>query len=64
MKTPFPKLSAPADRALASVGIECIEDLSRLTEEELAALHGMGPNAIGKLKEAMRTAGVDFVNSR
>jgi hypothetical protein len=36
------------------------KQLARLTEAEIAALHGMGPNAIGKLRTALRTEGLAF----
>jgi hypothetical protein len=57
MVTPLPKVSAPAQRALASRHIESIEDLAKLPEKDIAALHGMGPNALGKLKAPMALAG-------
>lgn len=59
----LPKIAAPAMRALASVRVEKVEDLARFTEKEIADLHGMGPNALGKLKEAMKAAGVEFKSS-
>lgn len=54
MNTPFPKTSAPARRALDNAGIASLEELSKHTEKEIAALHGMGPKAIRILKEAMQ----------
>ena len=56
----LPKLAAPAMRALASIQVESVENLARFTEKEITDLHGMGPNALGKLKEAMKAAGVEF----
>jgi len=56
----LPKLAAPAQRALAAAKIAKLEDLTRHTEAGLAALHGMGPNALGKLKAAMKEAGLRF----
>lgn len=58
--TSLPKLAAPAMRALASAGIESLEDLARFTREEVANLHGMGPNALGKLESAMVDAEIEF----
>ena len=49
----LPKISAPAQRALASAGITNLKQLSKFTEAEVAQLHGMGPNALGKLREAL-----------
>jgi len=60
VKTPIPKLSAPANRALANEGIACLEDLAKYSEKQIAALHGMGPNAMGRLKTAMAEANVSF----
>ena len=57
-KTALPKLAAPALRALVAADIHCLEDLSSITERELASLHGMGPNAISKLKFAMEERGI------
>jgi hypothetical protein len=56
----LPKLAAPAQRALAGKGITTLKQLSRFTESEIAELHGMGPNALGKLREALKAAGLSF----
>ncbi|MFN8434051.1 MAG: DUF1801 domain-containing protein [Anaerolineales bacterium] len=56
----LPKISAPAQRALASAGITDLKQLSKLTEAEVAQLHGMGPNALGKLREALKVNGLSF----
>ncbi|CAN5164200.1 hypothetical protein BH10PLA2_BH10PLA2_24380 [soil metagenome] len=55
---PFPKgVAAPAQRALASIGITRLDQLTRVTESKLQALHGMGPKAIEALKQALREMG-------
>lgn len=59
-KTPFPKLSAPALRALAAAGYTHLEQLVGVSEAELAKLHGMGPNALAKLQAALEEIGVSF----
>ena len=56
----FPSLAAPARRALAGAGVDRVEQLARLTEAEVAALHGMGPNAMLTLKALMAAKGVAF----
>ena len=56
----LPKISAPAQRALASAGIANLKQLSKFTEVEVAQLHGMGPNALGKLREALKANGLFF----
>lgn len=50
----FPKLGAPAQRALANAGIAKLRDLARWREPDLMALHGMGPKAMLALKVVMR----------
>lgn len=59
-ETDFPKLSAPAQRALANAGYLNLNQLTKVTEAELAKLHGMGPNALGKLKQALAERGISF----
>ena len=56
----LPKLAAPAQRALAGAGIANLSQLARKTEVEVASLHGMGPNALGKLKDALKAIGLSF----
>lgn len=60
MATDLPKISAPAQRALASIDISSLEQLQKHTRKEIANLHGMGPNALGKLEMAMKENGLDF----
>lgn len=60
MKTPLPKISAPALRALDSIKVYTLEDLSVRTEEEILGLHGFGKNGMKMLSEAMKAAGVEF----
>jgi len=38
------KLSRPAQRAIQSVGITTIEELSKYSEKEIFELHGIGKN--------------------
>lgn len=47
------KLSQPARRALSHAGYNRLEDLTRITEKELLALHGMGPKALDQLRQAL-----------
>jgi DNA-directed RNA polymerase alpha subunit len=57
----FPaRLAAPARRALANAGFTKLPDLTRISEAELAKLHGMGPKALGQLREALAGAGLSF----
>ena len=41
--TDLPKIGKPATNALATVGIDQIEQLSSVTKSNLAHLHGVGP---------------------
>ncbi|MBS1702081.1 MAG: hypothetical protein JST12_10500 [Armatimonadetes bacterium] len=56
----LPKIAQPAVRALNSVGVTTLEQLQNFTEPEIKTLHGMGPNALGKLKAAMAEKGLNF----
>jgi hypothetical protein len=62
--TPLPLLAAHARRALAAAGVQSIEDLGRFREAEIAALHGMGPNAMSVLRQAMDQAGQSYRGER
>jgi hypothetical protein len=57
----LPKLAAPARRALAGAGILRLEQLSRMSEGELAQLHGIGPNAIETIRRALKEQGLSFL---
>src|SRR5262245_22077424 len=46
-------VSKRALRALASIGVTRLDQVTRFTEAELLALHGMGPKAIGIIKAAL-----------
>jgi DNA-directed RNA polymerase alpha subunit len=50
-------LSGAALRALAHAGIGSMAQLSRRSEAELRALHGMGPKAVRILKSALAQQG-------
>lgn len=60
IKNNLPKTSAPAQRALDGVGIASLEQLSQFSEAEIAKLHGMGPKALGILREALTANGLAF----
>jgi hypothetical protein len=53
-------LPAPAQRALMAANLTTVTDLRRCSEARIMALHGMGPNAMTRLKKAMAEAGVEF----
>lgn len=60
----LPKLASPAQRALAGAGITQLNQLTRMTEAELLKLHGMGPNAIQKLRAALKEKGLSFLSEK
>lgn len=56
----FDGLAAPARRALAGAGYRSLADLTRATEAEVAALHGMGPNAMKRLRDRLAERALSF----
>ena len=63
--TPFPTgVAKPAQRALASIGVTRLDQLTRVTRAELLALHGMGPQALRALEDALRAQGKSLAKER
>jgi hypothetical protein len=58
--SPLPKIGAPATRALANSGVHSLHDLADWSEPEVLALHGMGPKAVGILRENLADVGLAF----
>lgn len=56
----LPKIGAPATRALESIGITKLEQLTKVTEAELSQLHGFGPKALRILQETLKAKGLAF----
>lgn len=56
----FPKIGAPATRALEAAGYTHLKQLTKLSEAELGQLHGMGPKALRLLQEALQAQGLSF----
>jgi len=56
----LPKTSAPAQRALEGAGITTLKQLTKVTEADVLALHGMGPKAFGILRDALKAKGWSF----
>ncbi|HEX5151161.1 MAG TPA: RNA polymerase alpha subunit C-terminal domain-containing protein [Parafilimonas sp.] len=54
------KLSAPARRALENNQITSLQKLSEFKEAEILKLHGIGPTAMPKLREALKQEGLSF----
>lgn len=53
-------LSAPAQRALGSIGVKTLKQLSKYSEKEILSLHGMGPSSMPRLKKALKEEGLEF----
>ncbi|RAI81447.1 hypothetical protein BFS35_007715 [Macrococcoides goetzii] len=58
----LPKISKPALRALNSINVKTLEDVTKYSEAELLALHGFGPKGIRILREVMDEQGLKFKN--
>jgi uncharacterized protein YdhG (YjbR/CyaY superfamily) len=56
----FPKIGSPATRALEAAGYSRLEQLTKVTETEISQLHGMGPKALGILRETLKEKGLSF----
>ena len=55
-------LAQPAQRALAGAGITRLEQLATFSETEIKNLHGIGPNALKKLRAALTAQGLSFAS--
>jgi len=61
--TPFPKIGAPATRALEAAGYTHLEQLTKVSETELGRLHGMGPKALRILRETLSEKKLAFAEA-
>ncbi len=59
-ETGFPKLAAPARRALSAAGYTRLDQLAQVSEAELMQLHGMGAKAIAALRDALDERSLSF----
>lgn len=61
IKDNFPKgIGRPALRALFNAGLTKLEHLSKISEKELTALHGMGRKGVEILRAALHEKGLGF----
>lgn len=60
----LPKLGAPAQRALASIGIQRLAQLTKYTESDIKKLHGLGPSTIKALHVALKAKGLAFATEK
>ncbi|MFC8849017.1 MULTISPECIES: helix-hairpin-helix domain-containing protein [unclassified Micromonospora] len=49
----LPRIGAPATRALNNAGYTTLRDLAGVPRAELAKLHGMGPKALGIIRNSL-----------
>lgn len=56
-----PGLAQPALRALAAAGYSSLDKIAKVAEADLAKLHGIGPNAIKLIREALKSRGESFL---
>jgi DNA-directed RNA polymerase alpha subunit len=54
------KLVKPAQRAIQATGFTSLEQLTRFTEEDLLAMHGIGKNALEIIKATLNQYGLDL----
>jgi hypothetical protein len=52
----LPKLSEPAQRALARAGFTRLTQFVEVAESDVSRLHSVGPLAIGRLRDALAGA--------
>jgi dihydrofolate reductase len=53
-------IGKPAGQALAVAGYNRLEQLAQVSEKELLKLHGVGPKAVGLLRQALAAEGLSF----
>jgi hypothetical protein len=58
------ELAKPAQRALVGAGYLRLEQLTEVSETEFKQLHGIGPNAIKKLRRALEARGLSFAGGK
>lgn len=63
-ETDFPKIGAPANRALEAEGYTQLKQLTTLSETELLQMHGVGLKAVRILKETMKEKGLSFKQTK
>lgn len=61
LKTDFPSgMGKVAPRELENAGYTKLQQLTKVTETELLKIHGVGPKAVGMLREALKAKGMSF----
>ena len=57
-----PGLAKPARWALARAGYSRLEQSTKLSEEEVLQLHGMGPKALDQIRRSLAAKGLSFAD--
>lgn len=57
-------LGSPAMRALAGAGYTRLEQFTGVSEADVLHLHGMGPKAMGLLRQALAARGLSFAEGK
>jgi DNA-directed RNA polymerase alpha subunit len=57
-----PGLAKPAQRALTKAGYSRLEQFTKLSEEEVLQLHGMGPKALDQIRRALAAKSLSFAD--
>lgn len=57
-------LAKPGQRALAGIGIENFEQLTKFTEAEIMELHGIGKNGMNRLQIGLAEKGLSFATTK
>jgi hypothetical protein len=58
------EIGRPALRALAAAGYTHLDELAEVGEAELHRLHGVGPKAVERLRQALAERGLSFAPAR
>jgi dihydrofolate reductase len=53
-------IGKPAEQALAVAGYNRLELIAQVSEKEILKLHGVGPKAVGLLRQALAAKGLSF----
>lgn len=58
----FSMISAPAQRALSSLGIACVDDLVRHTRFQIESLHGMGKQTMVLIEAMLAASNLSYMD--
>lgn len=59
-----PDIGKPARGALVHAGYRRLDQLTGTNGAEILKLHGMGPKALGRLRDALDARGLSFADGR